>query len=75
MENKVKKLEESDLAILRDKEVLDKLMKNSFINGHRPVQMYQQHSLQTISKLQIRDRDSLIVDLKNIKKEKEEDGE
>ena len=48
MENKI---QDDILAFLNDKEAISKLMKNDFINGHRPVQMYQDHHLQTIPKL------------------------
>ena len=51
MENKIQDLDERNLAFLSDKEVINKLMKNDFINGHRPAQMYQNHHLQTIPKL------------------------
>ena len=36
-----------DLKLLKDKETFDRMMKNSIIIGHRPIQMRAHHYLQT----------------------------
>ena len=37
----------NDLKLLKDKETFDRMMKNSLIIGHRPIQMHKPHYLQT----------------------------
>ncbi len=78
MGNKIQDLKErsldflnDSLDFLNDRDVIDKLMKNDIINGHRPVQMYQDHHLQTIPKSnreeeEIKDRYTM-VDIADIK--------
>ncbi len=36
-----------DLKLLKDKETFDRMIKNSIIIGHRPIQMHKHHYLQT----------------------------
>lgn len=57
-----------DLELARDKEGVDKLMKNDIALGHRPAQMYQHHQLQTIQGCKMEDRYTMadIADIKAV---------
>lgn len=67
MENKIQDLKEGSFTFLNDKEMINKLIAL----GRRPAQMYQHHPLQTISKLnnkekKIKDR-YIMADIADIK--------
>ena len=52
MENK-NRIHETNLSLIKNKDILKKIMEQSFISGHRPAQMHQKHCMQVINKKEI----------------------